>query len=125
MPNAVIVVVEDDWANQQLFQILLEDFNYVVLAAANGQELLDILESRDVDLIIMDIAMPVMSGLEATKRIRSMVDAKAAIPIIAVSAHSSRDDRQVFEAAGVNAFFSKPIAIPQLLKTVGQLLLKP
>ena len=102
-----ILIVEDDTELCQLFSHVLEKNGYHTRMVSNGQEALDALAEEYVDLIISDIMMPVMDGLEATRRIRSV---SADVPIIAMSAYSSGSEIESARNAGCNEFLVKPLS---------------
>jgi PAS domain S-box-containing protein len=106
-----ILLVEDEAISSMACKLLLEKDGHRVVTARNGLEAIDLLSSDDFDLIFMDIQMPVMDGLETTRKIRNSKDLgrKAEIPIIAMTAYSMVGDRENFLDAGMNAYISKPI----------------
>ena len=94
--------------------------------AQNGQEALDLRENEDFDLILMDVQMPVMDGLEATRRIRETgPEGKRSIPIIALTAYAMAGDRETFLAAGMDGYVAKPVDIAKLIRTMERLLTRP
>jgi len=99
---------------------MLERAGFAVAAARDGQEALQLLASQDFDLILMDIQMPVMDGVEATKTIRSAIDlgAQSNIPIIAMTAYTMPGDREKFLAAGMNDYIAKPVNKEELLAAI-------
>ncbi|MDW6004034.1 ATP-binding protein [Vibrio mangrovi] len=102
-----ILVVEDTKTNQMVIQVLLERLGYNVTIAGNGQEFLEVIaKSSDFDLILMDISMPVMDGIEATKRLRHH---NILTPVIALTAHSTPEDKEKCLQAGMDDFIVKPI----------------
>lgn len=105
-----VLLVEDDRINQILAMRLLEKQGHRVTIANNGQEALDHLNVNTVDLVLMDIQMPVMDGMEATVRIRSDQRFKD-LPIIALTAYAIKGDREKFLLEGMNDYISKPINI--------------
>lgn len=112
------LLVEDNEINLEIATIMLQDLGLIVTPAQNGKEALDIFEQSDThtfDYIFMDVMMPVMDGLEATKRIRSLnrEDAKTT-PIIALSANAFEDDIKECLDAGMNAHVAKPIDVHAL-----------
>lgn len=115
-----ILLVEDDMLNQEVAQAMLINLEFDVDAVANGIEAVKALETKPYDLVLMDIQMPEMDGLEATKIIRSP-ESKVInknIPIIALTAYAMKDDREKFFEAGMNDYISKPVS----LKLVKELL---
>ncbi len=103
-----VLLVEDNLLNQEVATGLLEGMGLVVLVANNGQEALDRLESETVDLVLMDIQMPVMDGLTATRRIRAQ-DRWQQLPVIAMTANAMNSDREQSRQAGMNDHLAKPI----------------
>ncbi len=115
LPAASVLLVEDDLSNQYFMQRLLEKAGVRSATAENGLEALERWESGDFDCILMDIQMPVMDGIEATKAIRnSEAGAKADIPIIALTSFAMAGDREKFLAAGMNEYLSKPVHLDDL-----------
>ncbi len=112
-----ILLVEDNPMNQRLAQILLEREGHKVSIAANGKQAIDRLESGSFDMILMDIQMPEMDGLEATRIIRSRNSPLKEIPIVAMTAHAMKGDRERFLASGMDDYISKPI-LPERLREV-------
>lgn len=104
-----ILVVEDQEANAILAKALLEDMGHEVELASNGVEALDKLGQQRFDVILMDLEMPVMGGLEATRRIREIGDSTRTLPIIAMSASAYATDVARCSAAGMNGHIAKPI----------------
>ncbi len=110
-----VLLVEDNEINQEIAVALLEDLGIIVARAWNGQEAVDILESLDVDVILMDIQMPIMDGLTATQTIREYGRPEVRnIPIIAMTAHAMAEDREKSLNAGMNDHITKPIDIADL-----------
>ncbi len=103
-----VLLVEDDKVNQILAMRLLEKQGHRVFLANNGQEALDYLTDHYPDIVLMDIQMPVMDGVEATRRIRENPRFKN-LPIIALTAYAVKGDRERFLADGMNDYISKPI----------------
>ncbi|MBF9016594.1 MULTISPECIES: response regulator [unclassified Oceanispirochaeta] len=113
-----ILLVDDDMRNIFAIGKILEDNHMSVFKAANGQKALDLLaENPDIDLVLMDIMMPVMDGLEASKRIRAMGQFKS-LPIIAVTAKAMKEDQEKCLESGANDYLSKPINMEQLLSLI-------
>jgi len=110
-----ILLVEDDEVTQFAVRKLLEKAGYSVVAVWNGKEALELLDAEDFGVILMDVQMPVMDGIEATQRIRnSLAGAKANIPIIALTSYAMAGDQEKFLAAGMNAYLSKPVRLADL-----------
>ena len=100
-----VLVVDDVEMNLQLAQKLLEGRGLQVLLAANGKEAISVFNKSKVDLILMDIQMPEMDGLQATKRIREFSD----VPVIALTANTSPEETNTYKSIGMNEFLAKPI----------------
>ncbi len=109
--KARILVVDDNITNQQVAQGVLKKMGMSVDAVANGVEALRALESMPYDLVLMDVQMPVMDGLEATRHIRDPQSAVRShvVPIIAMTAHAMQSDRDKCLAAGMNDYLTKPV----------------
>ncbi len=106
--SAHLLLVEDNNINQIIADELLKNVGYTLDIAQNGQEAIDMLEKKHYDLVLMDIQMPVMDGLTATKTIRQNPKF-ANLPIIAMSAHAMTGDRETSLASGMNEHITKPI----------------
>jgi CheY-like chemotaxis protein len=121
-----ILLAEDNPINQQLAVIILAKMGYNPIVAANGKEVLEHLEKAPFDLILMDVQMPEMDGLEATRAIRRGEGHQPVI--IAMTANATRDDREKCLDAGMNDYLSKPVDLDQLvimLKKWGHLINTP
>jgi signal transduction histidine kinase/CheY-like chemotaxis protein len=116
-----ILVVEDNPVNQLLMVAILKSAGCHVDVAANGHEAIEAVRSLPYDLIVMDVQMPEMGGIEATQRIRGMGGDLATIPIIAATAHALHGDRERFLRAGMTDYVSKPIDRIELLDKISQL----
>jgi CheY-like chemotaxis protein len=112
-----ILVVEDEPKNAHLLNIILEDINAEVINACDGIEALDSVKVKMPDLILMDIHMPRMDGIEATRRIR-MMDQQ--VPIIAQTAYAYEDDEEKCMQAGCVAYITKPIRKKELVDKILQ-----
>ncbi|WP_434685742.1 CBS domain-containing protein [Pseudanabaena minima] len=119
--SPLILLAEDNEASIATFSTYLEAKGYRILLATDGQKAIDLAKAEQPDLILMDIQMPVMDGLEAIKQIR--LDANLVnIPIIALTALAMAGDRERCLAAGANEYISKPIKLKQLATVMQQLL---
>jgi len=107
-PSNTILLAEDHPVNTKLAVKLLKDAGFAVITAGNGREALDRLEQKEVDLVLMDIQMPEMDGLEAARHIRAQ-GKHADLPIIAMTAHAMAGDRSRCLEAGMNDYLSKPV----------------
>ena len=113
-----ILIVEDNTTNLRLAMTILTGAGYSVDAVADGLEAVRAVQALPYDLILMDIRMPVMGGVEATNRIRALELPVADCPIIAMTANAIRGDREEYLAAGMNDYISKPIDIRGLVEKV-------
>ncbi|MCI4626806.1 MAG: response regulator [Candidatus Magnetoovum sp. WYHC-5] len=106
-----VLLVEDNIVNQKLAVRLLEKRGYSVFIATNGKEAIAALEKYDFDLVLMDVQMPIMDGLEATRIIRSSNDERinTKVPIIAMTAHAIKGDKEKCLEAGMDDYVSKPL----------------
>jgi CheY-like chemotaxis protein len=117
LENKKILIVDDDTRNIFVLASALEDFGAEVVEAENGKVALEQLEKHHVDLVLMDIMMPVMDGFQAIKEIRNC-EAYHNIPIIAITAKSLKDDKDKCMAAGANDYISKPVDYDTLVRLV-------
>lgn len=120
--DAHILLVEDNIVNQEVAREMLTMFGCEVSVANNGEEALEMLSVQQFNLVLMDIQMPVMDGITATKHIREKGDIYEFLPIIALTAHSLAADRQKSLDAGMNDHITKPIELPELLRVLKQYL---
>ena len=118
---ALILLAEDSVANTKTIVDFLEQQGYEIIQAQNGQEAVDMANASHPNLILMDIQMPIMDGLDATRQIRSL-PAIANIPVIALTALAMPNDREKCLEAGANSYLSKPVKLKQLLLTIQQIL---
>ncbi len=121
-PRALrILVAEDTPANQKLITMILGKRGHSVEVAASGHQVLDLFATREFDLILMDVQMPLMDGLAATTAIRRLPAPKNRIPIIAMTAYAMKGDRERCLRAGMNAYLAKPIHLRELVELVERL----
>jgi PAS domain S-box-containing protein len=114
-----ILLAEDNLVNQRLATLILEKQGHSVSIARNGLEALEKLVSEYFDLILMDVQMPEMDGLEATRAIRNMTDPSLKdVPIVAMTAHAVKGDEEMCLNAGMDGYVSKPISRSQLFETI-------
>jgi CheY-like chemotaxis protein len=109
-----ILVADDNLVNQKVAERMLERLGHTVALANDGKEALSAIKTASFDLIMMDVQMPEMDGLEATRRIREWEAGKTRIPIIALTAHAMDSHRQECLAAGMDSFLAKPILLEAL-----------
>lgn len=113
-----ILIVEDNKPNQLVAKAILEHKGYAVDIAEDGVEGVEAVANGDYHVVLMDIQMPRMDGVEATQKIRSLDSEKCEIPIIAVTANAMVGDRDSYLAAGMDDYVSKPIDSASLVETV-------
>jgi CheY-like chemotaxis protein len=119
--NKLILIVEDEPKNLTLFRDLLQKFGYATIEATNGKDGVNLARARDPDLILMDIQMPVMDGIEASQTLK--MDAKTRnIPILALTSYAMKGDRDKILRAGCDGYLAKPVDIREFLLTVAQYL---
>lgn len=112
-----VLIVEDNELNMKLFHDLLEAHGYRTLQTRNGFDAMDIARAEHPDLIIMDIQLPEVSGLEVTKWLKEDEDLRK-IPVIAVTAFAMKGDEERIRQGGCEAYISKPISVVKFLETV-------
>jgi two-component system cell cycle response regulator DivK len=119
MPGAPILVVEDNERNMKLLRDVLQAIGYHTLEATSaGQALVLAAENRPA-LVLMDIRLPDMDGVEALKRLR-MDPRTASVPVLAVTAQAMKGDRERFLGEGFDGYVSKPIDVDELIEAVGR-----
>ena len=109
-----ILVAEDNHVNQKVVIALLAKLGHSVDVAANGLEAVEAVRNRPYDLLLMDIHMPEMDGITATRKIRELAGDGGRIPIVALSANAMQDDREKYLSVGMNDYVSKPIETAEL-----------
>jgi len=115
---ATVLVADDNDVAQRLCKRVLEKAGYTVLLAGDGLQAVEVALSQNPAMILMDVAMPGIDGIEAMKRIKA---AKPSQPIVIASAHSMASDRERFLAAGADDVLSKPFRLADLIAIVGKL----
>ena len=121
--NKRILIVEDSPQNMRLMEMTLKAKNYTLLKATDGEEALDMATRERPDLIIMDVQLPKLNGLEVTRKLRNTV-AFSHIPIIAITAFAMKGDKEKAIEAGCDAYLSKPIDTRQLPGMIAEMLLQ-
>jgi two-component system cell cycle response regulator DivK len=116
MPKRVMIV-EDNELNMKLFRDLIEASGYETIQTRNGMEALDLARKHRPDLILMDIQLPEVSGLEVTKWLKED-DELHVIPVIAVTAFAMKGDEERIRQGGCEAYVSKPISVPKFIETI-------
>ncbi len=118
---ARVLLVEDNDDNWDMLSRRLERRGYEVVRASDGREAVEMAATVAPDLILMDVNLPVMDGLEATRQIRATA-AGEKVPIIALTAHALAGDHDKALQAGVDDYHTKPVELPQLLEQMDSLL---
>ena len=116
-----VLIVEDNDLNMKLFHDLLDAHGYQTLQTKDGMEALAIARENRPDLILMDIQLPEVSGLEVTKWIKED-DSLKSIPVVAVTAFAMKGDEEKIREGGCEAYIAKPISVQQFLETVKRFL---
>jgi two-component system, cell cycle response regulator DivK len=121
MTPALVLIVEDNPRNLKLVRDLLDYSGYRTLAVSNAEEGIALARSRRPDLVLMDVQLPGMDGLQALARLRAEPDA-GGIPIVALTAFAMKDDRERFLAAGFDAYIEKPLNVREFPEQVSAIL---
>src|SRR6202158_4210407 len=117
-----VLIVEDNDLNMKLFNDLLEAHGYFTLQTKDGVEALRMARQHRPDLILMDIQLPEVSGLEVTKWLKEDEDLRA-IPVIAVTAFAMKGDEEKIRNGGCEAYIAKPISVAGFMRTIERFLL--
>src|SRR3981189_1997146 len=112
-----VLIVEDNELNMKLFRDLLEAHGYQTSGTSNGVEALDLVRKMRPDLILMDIQLPQVSGLEVTRWIKGDPELRS-IPVVAVTAFAMKGDEERIREGGCEAYLSKPISVGKFIETV-------
>jgi len=115
-----VLIVEDNDVNQMLIAAYLDQFGVSHETAVNGRQAVQMMQQNRFDVVLMDIMMPDMDGLEATRQIRALEGAAATVPIIALTANAMRGDREIYLAAGMDGYLSKPVSAADIFTALCQ-----
>ena len=118
--SGVVLIAEDNQESYEMIAEYLETIGFQVCRAKNGEEALTIARETRPDIILMDIQMPIMDGLEATRKLKAD-ETLAAIPVLALTALAMRGDRERCLEAGADAYLSKPVGLKKLMQMINQL----
>jgi two-component system, cell cycle response regulator DivK len=121
MQQRRVLIVEDNHDNRAIFAAILHHYGYEVLEAADGEAGVRIATESRPDVILMDISLPRMDGIEATTRLKQ-AEETASIPIIAVTAHAMREDEERVRRAGCDAYLAKPVEPLRVIEEVTRVL---
>ena len=116
-PRGCVLIVEDNPLNMKLFCAMVGSQGYDVLEASDGRAALDLAHRQHPDLIIMDLQLPDMSGLDVTRSLKADADTSD-IAIIATTAYALRGDEEKIRASGCDGYMAKPIAVSELLDLI-------
>jgi two-component system, cell cycle response regulator DivK len=116
-----VLIVEDNDLNMKLFHDLLEAHGYATIQTKDGMEAMKLAREHRPDLILMDIQLPEISGLEVTKWLKEDPDLRR-IPVVAVTAFAMKGDEEKIRQGGCEAYIAKPISVVKFLETVAKLL---
>jgi CheY-like chemotaxis protein len=117
---AKVLLVEDGRDNRDIYRTMLEHGGHIVVEALNGAEAIPLARDWGPDVIVMDVTMPIMDGLEATRRLKA-IHATASIPIIVLTAHAQVSDKQNAMNAGATSYLAKPCPPRAVLEEVERL----
>ena len=119
--SKTILIVEDNDLNMRLLNDLLQAHGYSTLQTMDGRDVIKIAREHNPDLILMDIQLPEISGLEVTKMLKADDDLKS-IPVIAVTAFAMKGDEEKIREGGCEGYIAKPISVPTFLDTISKFL---
>lgn len=121
-PQGLLLVVDDSAVERAVTASRLERAGYKVVLASDGRQAVDIVLSFPLpfDAVVMDVSMPELDGIEATRRIRTMNGPRRRVPIIALTGNTAPEDRDKCLDAGMNAYLTKPLAVTELLEAVAE-----
>ena len=122
MESKKVLIAEDSSVIQNLTKKILQIQNYQIFSAKNGLEVLSMLENDYYDIILMDINMPKMDGMECAEKIRALADKKKSqIPIVAITGNARNYTMEEFNKVGINEYLPKPLNFDTLVETVKNL----
>lgn len=116
-----VLIVEDNELNMKLFRDLVEATGYETVTTRNGLTVLELAREHQPDLILMDIQLPEISGLDVTRQLKADSEL-ASIPVIAVTAFAMKGDEERIREGGCEEYMSKPISVPQFIETIKRFL---
>lgn len=117
-----VLIAEDSSVIQNLTKKILQFQNFEISSVKNGEQVLEILREQDFDILLLDINMPVMDGMECARQVRALPDAtKAGIPIIAITGNAKNYSMEDFQAVGINEYLPKPLNFDHLVEMVKKL----
>ncbi len=119
MSAKTVLIVEDNDLNMKLFNDLLQAHGYNTIQTMDGRDVLKLARENRPDLILMDIQLPEISGLEVTKMLKADDDLKS-IPVVAVTAFAMKGDEEKIREGGCEGYIAKPISVPTFLETVSK-----
>jgi len=115
-----VLLAEDHPTNQKVAQLILEPLGVDLTIVENGAEAVEAFAAGGFDLVLMDMQMPVVDGLEATRRLRALEPADRRTPVIAMTANAAKEDRAACLKAGMDDFISKPVDARQFLTVLAR-----
>ncbi|WOF74436.1 response regulator [Parvibaculaceae bacterium PLY_AMNH_Bact1] len=113
-------MAEDSHVNQQVIRACFLPFEVDLICVENGEQAVEMLSEERCDIVLMDIQMPVLDGVQATRKIRTSAESWADVPVIALTANAMEGDRETYIEAGMNGYVSKPVDLKLLLEDVTQ-----
>jgi two-component system cell cycle response regulator DivK len=117
MAGELVLVVEDNERNMKLFRDVLRATGYQTVEATSGEDAIEVATAKRPALVLMDVQLPGIDGLEAMTRLRSN-DETSSIPVVALTAQAMSGDRERFLKAGFDGYLSKPVDVGELIRTV-------
>ncbi|MEN3791852.1 response regulator [Fulvimarina sp. MAC3] len=112
-----VMIVEDNELNMKLFRDLIEAYGYETIQTRSGLNAVDLAREHRPDLILMDIQLPEISGLDVTRQLKADPELQR-IPVIAVTAFAMKGDEERIREGGCEAYISKPISVPKFIETI-------